>query len=267
MSRLALRILGRIQGSTRHSEPCPGVGAICRPSPVCLLRLFTGLVSVSSRVFYQLSFLSQDGLDIPLKWTPQSCSSASSWLCPETTPGTSTPSRFIPVTVSWPTYILFRGRSDLIDNWHFYGTQTLEGRSTNSECTTDSSTPTSNPPVVSLAPTADGFSRFDGNFIASSVPDGLLDHSSPTSALFRKVVARVSKHVLRLEREFQLCDQIVNQSLQNVESFVYPIELIKIPPRHGEAAIAISIFEAPGPNYLKELVSMGRRRVSGVWRG
>jgi serine/threonine protein kinase len=73
----------------------------------------------------------------------------------------------------------------------------------------------------------------------------------------RRVIARVSVHVLRLEREYNLSQQIKSQHKENAEHFVLPIELAKFPSRHGEPAVAISIFESPGENYLKELVSMG----------
>jgi serine/threonine protein kinase len=65
----------------------------------------------------------------------------------------------------------------------------------------------------------------------------------------------VSKHVLRVEREFQLLKQILSRDEGNAEHFIHPIELIKIAPVSNEdSGLAISIFECPGSNYLQELV-------------
>jgi signal transduction histidine kinase/predicted ATPase/serine/threonine protein kinase len=84
-----------------------------------------------------------------------------------------------------------------------------------------------------------------------------------------KVVARVSKHVLRLEREFQLCKQILAQNEENAEHFVRPIKLIKVGPlRHDsdDDGLAISIFESPGPNYIRELVTLGSNAYNSVYK-
>jgi predicted ATPase/serine/threonine protein kinase len=80
----------------------------------------------------------------------------------------------------------------------------------------------------------------------------------------RQVVARVSRHALRLEREFQLCKQIFDEDPASRDHFVRPVELIKCGPRHGEDSFAISIFEAPGPNYLRDLVNFGPNSYLGV---
>lgn len=39
--------------------------------------------------------------------------------------------------------------------------------------------------------------------------------------------------------------------------FVRPIEFIRLPTKHGEETLVASIFEAPGQNYLKDLVTFG----------
>jgi hypothetical protein len=74
----------------------------------------------------------------------------------------------------------------------------------------------------------------------------------------RPVVCRISTHTLRLEREFQLCKLITKQSDPTFRRFVRPIEFLRLPPKPGNSEpIAVSIVEAPGPNYLKDLVSFG----------
>jgi serine/threonine protein kinase/tetratricopeptide (TPR) repeat protein len=78
------------------------------------------------------------------------------------------------------------------------------------------------------------------------------------------VVARVSSHILRLEREFQQAKHVVSNSDPQAEHFVRPIDLVRLPARHGSHALVVSIFEAPGPNYLRELVEFGPNAYQGI---
>lgn len=73
----------------------------------------------------------------------------------------------------------------------------------------------------------------------------------------RPVVCRVSHQTLRLEREFQLSKLVVNKSDPECKHFVRSIEFVRLPTKTGEEPLVASIFEAPGPNYLKDLVSFG----------
>ncbi|KAH8727929.1 hypothetical protein GQ44DRAFT_769990 [Phaeosphaeriaceae sp. PMI808] len=84
-------------------------------------------------------------------------------------------------------------------------------------------------------------------------------HSSATeiSRDGRPVVCRVSSRTLRLEREFQLSKIVVKKSDPNCRHFVRPIEFIRLSTKPGEEPLVASIFEAPGPNFLKDLVSFG----------
>lgn len=71
------------------------------------------------------------------------------------------------------------------------------------------------------------------------------------------MVCRVSSHTLRLEREYQLSKVIVNKSDPACRHFVRPIDFIRLPTKPGEDPLVASIFEAPGENYLKDLVTFG----------
>lgn len=72
------------------------------------------------------------------------------------------------------------------------------------------------------------------------------------------VVARVSKHHLRLEREFKLCQMLCKQSDPEYKHFVRAIEFGRLPARQAsEMVLSYSIAEAPGRNYLREIVEMG----------
>lgn len=71
------------------------------------------------------------------------------------------------------------------------------------------------------------------------------------------MVCRISAQTLRLEREFQLSKAVVKKSDPECRHFVRPIEFVRLSTKAGEDPLVASIFEAPGPNYLKEIVSFG----------
>lgn len=70
-------------------------------------------------------------------------------------------------------------------------------------------------------------------------------------------MCRVSHHTLRLEREYQLSKVIVGKSDPACRHFVRPIDFVRLPAKNGEEPLVASIFEAPGQNYLKDLVTFG----------
>ena len=67
----------------------------------------------------------------------------------------------------------------------------------------------------------------------------------------------MSRHALRNEREFQLCKHITRTSDRESRHFVKPIQFLHVPGSAGEEELVVSIFETPGINYLRELVSFG----------
>ena len=74
----------------------------------------------------------------------------------------------------------------------------------------------------------------------------------------KHVIARISTHVLRIEREFSLCKTLVQTSDPGCAHTVRPVELIKLPSHQGDSGpLVVSIFESPGRNYLRELVDFG----------
>jgi len=73
------------------------------------------------------------------------------------------------------------------------------------------------------------------------------------------VVARISTHTLRLEREYQLCKSLIEAADPNCEHTVRPLDFLKLPSQHdNEEPLVVSIFESPGPNFLRELVEIAR---------
>ncbi|KAF1916144.1 putative histidine kinase HHK1p [Ampelomyces quisqualis] len=83
----------------------------------------------------------------------------------------------------------------------------------------------------------------------------------------RAVVCRVSTHTLRLEREFQLSKLVVAKSDPDGSHFVRPIEFARLPAKAGEDPLVASIFEAPGPNFLRDLVTFGPNSYRGTGAG
>jgi serine/threonine protein kinase len=78
------------------------------------------------------------------------------------------------------------------------------------------------------------------------------------------VIGRLSKQILRLEREFKLCQQLFS-SAGDQGHFVRPIEFFRLPARQsGDVPLCVSVVEAPGRNYLRELVDFGSNFYSGT---
>lgn len=71
------------------------------------------------------------------------------------------------------------------------------------------------------------------------------------------VVARVSTHHLRLEREFKLIRQLEGSEGAS-KHIPCTIEFGRLPPRHeGDQTLSFAIIEAAGRNYLREIVELG----------
>ncbi|KAF2477826.1 uncharacterized protein BDR25DRAFT_338561 [Lindgomyces ingoldianus] len=139
------------------------------------------------------------------------------------------------------------------DNWHFFGVQkaTRErpiSRGPNAVNSSKSHSPDSSRPALSRSHKSSG-----SDVSASTSHTDAIDLPKD-----RPVVCRVSRHALRLEREFQLSKLIVSRSDPDCRHFARPIEFLRLPPKHGNSEpLVVSIFEAPGPNYLRDIVEFG----------
>ncbi|KAL2818829.1 hypothetical protein BJX63DRAFT_428899 [Aspergillus granulosus] len=72
------------------------------------------------------------------------------------------------------------------------------------------------------------------------------------------VVARVSSHVVRLEREFHMMRSIVQTSDPDCNHTMRPIDLIRLPSDPGDPGpLLVAIFESPGTDMLRELIAFG----------
>ncbi|KAJ5174443.1 uncharacterized protein N7482_000320 [Penicillium canariense] len=72
------------------------------------------------------------------------------------------------------------------------------------------------------------------------------------------VVARVSTNVIRLEREFHMLRSIVQSSDPDCNYTIRPLDLIRLPPDPGDVGtLLVAIFESPGHDRLRDLVTFG----------
>ncbi|KAM0718243.1 hypothetical protein Q7P37_006575 [Cladosporium fusiforme] len=72
------------------------------------------------------------------------------------------------------------------------------------------------------------------------------------------VIARVSKHALRLEREYKQAIALRKQSEEDNVHFVTPLNFYRLPAKQpGDKPLAVSVIEAPGRNYLFDIVEFG----------
>ncbi|KAK5731642.1 Chk1 protein kinase [Elasticomyces elasticus] len=78
------------------------------------------------------------------------------------------------------------------------------------------------------------------------------------------LVARVSVHLLRLEREFKLAQVLYKGDGPDFKHFVRPIRFVRLPPRHsGDPSLCAMLAEAPGRNYLRDIADFGPNAYSG----
>ncbi|MCJ1313739.1 hypothetical protein MMC25_007419 [Agyrium rufum] len=136
------------------------------------------------------------------------------------------------------------------DNWHVFGIQTTSASralSTPPEPSDGDPDPESTRPALRHNFTA----RSD--YAASDVSMTKLESESS----YIPVVARISTHALRLEREYQLCRKLYEIDPSCAHT-VRPIELVTLSTQQGDAGtVIVSIFESPGRNYLKDVVDFG----------
>ena len=79
------------------------------------------------------------------------------------------------------------------------------------------------------------------------------------------VIARVSQHSLTLEREFKLCQKLSEEADPGHRHFVKPLQFGRLHARQpGDIPLAVSIVEAPGRNYLHEIVEFGPNFYAGT---
>ena len=72
------------------------------------------------------------------------------------------------------------------------------------------------------------------------------------------VVARISTHVLKLEREYNYFKSIINAADPECLHTLRPIDIFRLPTTPGDNhAMIVCVYEAPGMNHLKEILDFG----------
>jgi len=162
------------------------------------------------------------------------------------------------------------------DNWHFYGVK-LHDRPQDRTIGSQTASRRGSPDSPESRPTLKGHrsSNSESNIstisdlraLSGRTPEGASQPAETPDEPVEEpltVVARVSTHIFRLEREYQLSNLVISQSDPNCEHFVRPIELVHLNDRHGQEPLIVSIFEAPGPNYLRDIAPLGPNVYKGV---
>jgi len=94
--------------------------------------------------------------------------------------------------------------------------------------------------------------------LSETSSDFSLSRAGEQEQIWIPVVARVSTNVIRLEREFHMLRSIVQSSDPDCNNTIRPIDLIRLPPEPGdEGALLVAIFESPGHDHLRDLVTFG----------
>ncbi|KAK9769316.1 putative Hsp90-like protein [Seiridium cardinale] len=143
------------------------------------------------------------------------------------------------------------------DSWHVFGTRFV---SPYSESGTPSRDITS--PPAFLSKLSSGSSPHnDGGGERSATSPPIVTHtaaSEPQSVEEQPVVARISYHVLREERAFHTCKNLIATSDPQGEHNVKPVDLIRLTSHPGDrGSIIVGIFEFPGHNYLYRVLDLG----------
>lgn len=129
------------------------------------------------------------------------------------------------------------------DNWHFFGRRRPTKLSADARAASSSE---SRPASVRTR------SDYDTNTVDEEREQDLW------------VVARVSVHQLRLEREYKICQALFKSTDADQKYFVRPVEFARLPARRaGDSSLAAFIVEAPGRNYLREVVEFGANFYQG----
>lgn len=144
------------------------------------------------------------------------------------------------------------------DAWHFFGIQHPPRDPDSSPATSAGATRSplnGSPPVASPGEYRPPLRPFKSSNSETSVATAINELEQPP----RHVIARLSIHALRHEREFRLSRLLFeSRDIHARDHFVVPVEFVRLPPRReGESLIVVSIVEAPGPNYLREVMEFG----------
>ncbi|KAI9827133.1 MAG: hypothetical protein M1819_007024 [Sarea resinae] len=140
------------------------------------------------------------------------------------------------------------------DNWHVFGKRRISHDESSS--LSSASSVTSDGRASPVAYSRPNLAQHSSS--ATIQPNHFFPEQSQAAEPYQQVVARISSHVLRLEREFHLCKTLIQTSDPDCHHIVRPIELARLPPQQGDPGpMVVFIVESPGENYITELVNLG----------
>ncbi|KAL8861888.1 MAG: hypothetical protein Q9178_001757 [Gyalolechia marmorata] len=143
------------------------------------------------------------------------------------------------------------------DDWHVFGIQHIRGDKSAVNAT--SAPGAGAPSESSRSSTKPGPRPSPRHFNTSSEAlTDLVSAKPDRDRSFIPVIARVSAHLLRLEREYQLGKTFIQTSDPDCHHTVRLISLTRLPARQSDPGpLAVEIFESPGRDYLRDLTDFG----------
>ncbi|KIV94754.1 hypothetical protein PV10_02487 [Exophiala mesophila] len=149
------------------------------------------------------------------------------------------------------------------DHWHVYGIlhnpDVLNPRASISTISSLSLLSSSNKSSPRLDPHRPSLRHHHWSSIsgASTDSENLSSRSEP-DPIWQPVIARISTHTLRLEREYHQNLTIIKEADPDGVHTVRPLEMFKLPAGGGDnQPILVCVYEAPGKNYLREIMDFG----------
>ncbi|KAL8712617.1 MAG: hypothetical protein Q9220_003148 [cf. Caloplaca sp. 1 TL-2023] len=143
------------------------------------------------------------------------------------------------------------------DNWHVFGIQRAHGDNlsaaqTSAAATTAPSVSSRSSPGLGPRPP---LRHLNTGSEARTDPASC---QNDVDRSFTPVIARVSAHTLRLEREYHIGKKFIQESDPDCNHTVRLIELARLPVRQNDPGpLAVEIFESPGRNFLRDLTDFG----------
>ncbi|KAK2740197.1 hypothetical protein FQN57_006208 [Myotisia sp. PD_48] len=148
------------------------------------------------------------------------------------------------------------------DNWHVTGFKySLDSETSISSQTAASSAISKASASPRMSPTVNDelrSFRFHWRTNLSESGSELTSPREESEQLWVPVLARISSHVVRLEREFQVLRSIIDTSDPDCHHTVRPIDIIRLGSQPGDRTpLLVTIYEYLGRNHLMQFVSLG----------
>lgn len=122
-------------------------------------------------------------------------------------------------------------------------------------------------PRTEIRPSARALRRLSASETSSDISLSN-QHSLETDQTWIPVIARISTNIIRLEREFHMLRSIVQSSDPDCNHTIRPVDLIRLQPDDGHSqTLLVAIFESPGHDRLRDLVTFGPASFAAGSRG